>query len=157
MKFRLKVGSFYGTLDPNAASSGGRTFGMYMVPWIKYARDQLGTGLKETKALADYLRDCIEGCGGTFKGSAVIVDVVMFPFLAHVPLPLQPNSVVEFIDEKGEFEPGLACIVGNEPYEGNPSIKIVKDALYQLIELHKWDDVRRLAEVLMDIEDAQSV
>lgn len=155
MKFRLKLGPYYGTLDP--FNNSGRTYGMQMVAWIKYARDQLGTGLKETKSLADFLRASIEDSSAQFGGASVIVNTVMFPFLANVPLPLRHNNVVEFIDEKGEFEPGLACIVGKEPYEGNPSIKIVKDALYQLIELHKWDDVRRLAEVLMDIEDAQSV
>jgi hypothetical protein len=155
MKFRLKIGHFYGPLNPELNS--GRTYGMLMVPWIKTARDYLGTGLKETKSLADFLRASTEDANGVFKGAEVTVDTAMFPFLVHVPLPLPNNAVVDFIDEKGEFEPGLACIVGNEPYEGNPSIKIVKDALYQLIELHKWDDVRRLAEVLMDIEDAQSV
>ena len=156
MKFRLKVGPYFGDLNPGLNS--GRTYGMQIVPWIKLARDHLGTGLKETKSLADYLRTYVEGYNdGKYLGASVIVDTSVFPFLANVPLPLPDNSVIDFIDEKGEFEPGLPCIVGDVPYEGNPSIRIVKDAMCELIKINAWTDVRRLAEVLMDIEDAQSV
>lgn len=154
MKFRLKVGPYFGDLNPDLNS--GRSYGMLIVPWIKLARDHLGTGLKETKSLADYLRTYVEGYNcGKYLGASVIVDTSVFPFLANVPLPLRDNSIIEFIDEHGEFEPPVTCIA--IPYDDNPSVRIVKDAMCELIKINRWEDVRRLAEVLMDIEDAQSV
>lgn len=155
MKFRLKVGPYFGHMYPDQNS--GRTYGMLIVPWIKLARDQLGTGLKETKNLADFLRTSIESTGGQFGGASVIVDTVMFPFLANVPLPLRDNSIIEFIDEHGEFTPGVTCIVINSPYEVCPSVEIIKEAMCKLIVINDWKGVRRLAEALMDLEDEQSV
>ncbi|MNP19879.1 hypothetical protein D3C76_1124320 [compost metagenome] len=151
MKFRLKVGNLYGPLDP--AHSNGRTYGMYMVPWIKSVKEVLGTGLKETKVMADYLRDSVESVSGkSFNGAYVTVDAVQFPCLSRLfYLPPEKSIYIEIIDQ--DDKPGLACTVGTPP---GKSVEIIKAAMCQLIELSDWNGVRRLAEVLMDIEDEQS-
>ena len=154
MKFRLKIGHLFGPLNPE--SNNGRTYGMYIVPWIKSVKEELGTGLKETKALADCLRASVENKGdGMFTGASIDVDIVQFPFLSHYTfLPHHDSTYFEVINENES--PGLACTV-SWPGVPNKSVEIVKDAMCKLIELGAWNDVRRLAEVLMDIEDEQSV
>lgn len=154
MKFRLKVGPYYGTLNPLFCSNG-RTYGMQMVPWIKTARDQLGTGLKETKSLADYLRASIETNGAQFGGASVVVDTVRFPFLKTVRLPLLPNDVIDFIDERGEFEPPVTCIDVTGMFV-NHSTEVIKEALLKLINMHSWAEARRICEVLEDLDITQA-
>lgn len=157
MKFRLKIGHLYGPLAPD--SNGGRTYGMYMVPWIKSVKESLGTGLKETKGLADTLRDSVELSGGarTFNGSfesaTVEVDAAEFPFLIrHAHMPEGFSEYIELVER--DDKPGLACTVGSH-YTN--SVDVIKDAMRRLIEINAWAEVRRLAEVLMDIEDEQPV
>ena len=152
MKFRLKTGHLFGSLNPE--SNNGRKYGMYMVPWIKSVKETLDIGLKEAKSLADYLRDSVESGNGDFHNATVDVDIVQFPFLEHfVHLPQDESPYIELIREYEE--PGLACTVG--PIRDGRPTQIIKDAMCKLIELNAWNDVRRLAEVLMDIEDEQSV
>ena len=152
MKFRLKIGHLFGPMNPE--SSNGRTYGMYMVPWIKSVKETLGSGLKETKAMADHLRASVESVNGkSFMGAYIDVDAVQFPFLAQHTF-MRPHAHIEVINENES--PGLACTV-SWPGVPNKSVEIVKEAMCKLIELGAWNNVRRLAEVLMDIEDEQSV
>ena len=152
MKFRLKIGHLFGALNPE--SNNGRTYGMYMVPWIKSVKEELDLGLKETKSLADCLRDSIEKGHGTFSGASVDVDIVQFPFLEKCFY--RPSLMdATYIEPIKEYEaPGLACTVGPMP---SKSVEIIQEAMRKLLDINAWDGVRRLSEVLMDIEDAQSV
>lgn len=159
MKFRLKIGHLYGPLSPDL--NGGRNYGMYMIPWIKSVKEALGTGLKETKSLADVLRDSVErrsgvrAFNGDFCGATVIVDAAQFPFLIrHVHMPEGTSEYVEVIKDE---RPGLACTVGLEPYEVNPTAEVIKEALLKLIDMHSWNEARSLCDILEDIDNAQSV
>lgn len=157
MKYRLKVGHLYGHLNPE--QGGGRSYGMLMVPWIKTVKGILGTGLKETKAMSDYLRASVEAdddINRAWDGAFVDVDSVMFPCLRNLTyLPPEHSTYIEVLDKQ---EPGLAgmvtCTVVTKKYE---EIAIIKEAMRKLLDINAWTEVRRLSEVLMDIEDEQSV
>lgn len=153
MKFRLKVGDLYGHQDP--ASSAGRSYGMYMVPWIKAIKADLGLGLKEAKTLADTLRDSIESSEQRFDGAYLDVDIKQFPFLERhlwkFGSDIAPSRYIEVVREPDPSE----CLY-KQATDGR-SIGIIKEAMCKLIEISAWKDVRRLSEVLMDIEDEQSV
>lgn len=144
MKFRLKVNGLYGPMDPTG--NNGRSYGMYMVPWIKAVKDTLGTGLKETKNLADHLRESVESGDKNFHNATVIVDIAQFPFLerfAH--LPQGESDYIEVVDARDHTR--TACITDGRPAQ------IIKDAMCKLIELSAWSEVRMLAGVLMEIEN----
>lgn len=150
MKFRLKIGHLYGSLVPD--SNNGRTYGMYMIPWIKTVKEALGLGLKEAKSLADYLRADIELGNRDFSGAYVDVDVSQFPFLErHTDMPKTTCQFIEVIDRDEDVHHATCIdVTGMFP---NPT-SIIKDAMRKLIDINAWEEVRRLAEVLMDIEDA---
>lgn len=152
MKFRLKIGHLYGSLVPD--TNNGRTYGMYMIPWIKTVKEALGLGLKEAKSLADHLRADIELGNRDFSGAYVDVDVSQFPFLErYADMPKTTCQFIEVID-RDEDVPHATCIVVNEPYEINPSAEVIKEALLKLIGMHSWVEARRLCEVLEDLDNA---
>ena len=142
MKFRLKVGPYYGVCE-----SGSKQF-LHLVKWMHRARDHLGTSLKDTKALVDHLREAVEERGGYFKGASIVVDTVQFPFLAkHEYIP--DNGVIEFINED---VPHATCIDATGMFTISHSAEVIKEALLKLIDMHSWSEARRLCEVLEDID-----